>query len=119
MRVLICGDRYWADDLAIRTYILEHPDITTVIEGEQRGADIIARNIANDLHIKVLPFPANWDLYHKAAGAIRNKQMLDEGKPDLVVAFHNNIAQSKGTKNMIELAKKYSIPVELVRSNIS
>ena len=44
-----------------------------------------------------------------AAGAIRNGQMLTEGKPDLVVAFHGNISISKGTKNMVEQATKAGI----------
>lgn len=32
--------------------------------------------------------------------------MLDEGKPDFVVAFHNDITNSKGTLDMITRAKK-------------
>lgn len=46
---------------------------------------------------------------------IRNKQMLDEGKPDLVLAFHTDIENSKGTKNMIYQAKKRGIKVILIK----
>jgi hypothetical protein len=36
--------------------------------------------------------------------------MLDQGRPDIVLAFHANISQSKGTKDMVERAKKAGIP---------
>ena len=37
--------------------------------------------------------------------------MLDESKPDLVVYFHDDIENSKGTKDMITRAEKANIPV--------
>lgn len=60
------------------------------------------------------PFPADWKQYGKAAGPIRNKQMLDEGQPDLVLCFHDDIEKSKGTKNMYELAKARGIKTKLI-----
>ena len=50
----------------------------------------------------------------KSAGTDRNTQMLVEGEPSLVVAFHSNIAKSKGTKNMIKQAKDAGIETILV-----
>jgi len=41
--------------------------------------------------------------------------MLDEGKPDLVLAFHTDIKNSKGTKNMIQQAEKRGIKVILIK----
>lgn len=40
--------------------------------------------------------------------------MLDEGKPDYVLAFHNDIFNSKGTKDMLNRAKKAGVPCTLV-----
>ena len=60
-------------------------------------------------------FPADWKKYGRAAGPIRNKQMLNEGKPDLVLAFHTNIENSKGTKSMIQIAKKSEIKIILIK----
>jgi len=115
-RVLICGDRNWTGRVAIRSWLCKLQDLgyDTLIEGEARGADTLAREEAELLGLTVLKFPANWQRFHKAAGAIRNKQMLVEGKPDLVLAFHSDIEHSKGTKLMIELAKKAGIGVILV-----
>lgn len=52
-------------------------------------------------------FPADWDKYGKRAGYLRNVQMLDEGKPDLVVAFPGG----KGTAMMVKLAKERGVRV--------
>lgn len=117
MRVLICGDRGWTDKDAIRNVLAGLEDVTHVIEGEARGADTLAREVADEFGITVLPFPAKWTQYGRAAGPIRNKQMLDEGKPDFVIAFHNNITESRGTKDMLEQARKARVQTRLCTSN--
>ncbi len=63
--------------------------------------------------MNVEKYPAKWNLYGKGAGHIRNKEMIDKGKPDKVVAFHSDISKSKGTRNMINQAKKLGIPTEI------
>ena len=89
-------------------------DIECVIEGEARGADYLARLAAEELGIRVLPFPAEWKKYGKRAGSIRNQRMLDEGKPNFVLAFHNDIGNSKGTRDMVKRARKAGILVEII-----
>ena len=65
------------------------------------------------LRIPVEKYPADWTRYGYAAGPIRNQQMLDEGRPSLVLAFHNDFEHSKGTKDMIDKARKANIPAIL------
>lgn len=115
-RILICGDRNWRDGYLIELFLRDLPPSTgyTIIEGECRGADKMARLAAQRVGIPYLPFPAKWTEYGKAAGPIRNKQMLDEGKPDIVVAFHDDLEKSSGTKNMIEQAEAIGLPVIVV-----
>lgn len=85
-----------------------------VIEGGATGADTMSRVEAWRLKLPVMTFNANWvGLGHKA-GPIRNEWMRKYGLPDLVLAFHQNIDASKGTKSMIKLAKRYHIKVKLV-----
>lgn len=115
MRILFCGDRNWSHYKTIVDVMLELRP-TLVIEGEAAGADSMAREAAEDYLIAVLPFPADWKKYGRAAGPIRNSQMLKEGKPELVVAFHDDITTSKGTKNMVEQAKKNGIKVLVYNS---
>lgn len=114
MRVLICGDRNWTDRRTIHDELAAIPGVTCVIEGEARGADKIGRSVAESLGIPVEPYPADWARYRKSAGHIRNQQMLDEGKPDYVLAFHPDIAASRGTADMVRRADKAGIPFKIV-----
>jgi len=86
-----------------------------IIHGAARGADSIAGVMAEHLKCKVLAFPAQWDKYGRSAGPLRNQQMLDEGKPDIVLAFHASLAKSKGTKDMVRRATQARVPVKVIR----
>lgn len=115
MRVLVCGSRHF-DDIdkmsSVLTEVDEENRIDVLIHGAARGADTLAEQWAFRHDREILDYPANWDKYKKAAGPIRNTQMLKEGKPDLVVAF---MAQdSRGTKNMVEQATKAGVEVKII-----
>lgn len=101
----------------VQHYLKLDPELV-VIEGEASGADTIAREVAFELGIpedRVLRFPARWDDYpreqRKRAGHDRNTQMLREGKPDLVVAFHVDLMRSRGTINMVRQARAAGVEV--------
>lgn len=112
MNILICGDRNYKDWSKIQDYLETlDPMHDVIIHGAARGADRLAGNLATALHIKVLEFPAKWNEFERAAGPIRNQQMIDEGHPDLVVYFHDDINSSKGTKDMVTRATRIKIPV--------
>lgn len=104
MKVLVCGDRNYADYNAIKNYLLKN-NVSCVVQGEAPGADSLAKRAAQELGIKVLSYPANWSQLGLKAGPIRNVQMLSEN-PDIeqVVAFHDDIHNSKGTKHMVNHA---------------
>lgn len=72
-----------------------------LIHGCATGADIMAGEWAKANGIPVLEYPALWKLHNKRAGPIRNVQMLEEGNPDLVVAFPGG----RGTAHMVGIAK--------------
>ncbi len=109
MRVLICGSRNWKDYKAIEILITGFSKDTVIIQGMCRGADRIAKNVALKHGMAVEDYPAEWEKYGKSAGPIRNKRMLEEGKPDLVYAFL--LSQSRGTEDMIARARTSKIPV--------
>lgn len=113
-RVLICGDRHWDDYETIAMIVHSLPNDAVVIHGDAHGADTLAGQAAKKRGLKVQAFPADWRTYGPAAGPIRNKQMLKRGKPHRVIAFHRNIGGSKGTKNMVSIASKAGIPVEVI-----
>ncbi len=121
VRVLITGSRDWWDYdfifTAIRALHTRTP-ISLVIEGEARGADRIGRTVAQELGIPVATYPAKWDdhgIYKPNAGLLRNQQMLDDGKPDLVLAFHDDLAHSRGTADMVRRARIAGVPVQLYK----
>lgn len=81
--------------------------IGLVIHGAAPGTDSLANAWALKNNILVAPYPANWDEYGKAAESIRNKQMIDLGRPNGLVAFPGG----SGTTNVVALAKNADIPV--------
>ena len=110
MKVLVCGGRNFDDALTLGSWLGGiHKDhgISMLIHGDANGADRMAAKFAEWKGIPVKAYPADWQKHGKAAGPIRNRQMLDEGKPDLVVAF----AGGRGTANMIEQARKAGVKV--------
>lgn len=109
MRVLVCGGRDFTDKesaFAILDAYHSTIPITQIIEGGALGADRIGRDWAVANGVPHQTFPADWERYGRSAGPVRNQQMLDEGKPDFVLAFPGG----KGTANMVKLSKAAKIP---------
>jgi hypothetical protein len=123
MRVLICGSRDWDDQVAIWAVLwgletLHDDQQLTVIEGGAKGADrhawIWCKTVAAETTAHE-QYPADWERHGKAAGPIRNQQMLDNGKPDVVWAFVSKpLEESRGTYDMVKRAKAAGIPVYVV-----
>lgn len=116
MRVLICGGRNPSSEVcdAVWNWVMENCESgDVVIHGAARGVDEQAMIAAQTLPgVKHLPFAADWNKHGRAAGPIRNKRMLDEGKPDFVVAFPGG----RGTDNMISQAHAAGIEVREVEA---
>jgi hypothetical protein len=106
MKLLVCGGRDYLDFKRIREEVQKiNPD--TLVHGNADGADKIAGIVAENLGIKCEVYPANWKKFGPAAGPIRNQQMLDDAKPDLILAFPGG----KGTADMIKRAERAGIKV--------
>jgi len=113
LTILVTGDRDWhfGHHGALVLGVLEgfRESNPIIVHGAARGVDSIAEIMAQRLKYTVHPHPANWDQYHRAAGPIRNKEMLQEA-PDIVLAFHDNLTASKGTRDMVNQALKAGVP---------
>lgn len=130
MRVLVTGDREWDDPVAISMALngllkaaLNDWDVLIVISGNARGADRMAEawyggneDGEHAIHEAVFHeiYPADWKKNGRAAGPIRNQQMLDTGV-DICIAFHNTLSMSKGTQDMVKRCVKADVPVYNVR----
>lgn len=110
MKVLVCGGRNFNDAAKLYATLdrlhAQRP-VTGLISGNGRGADLLGERWAMSKGILVSLYPANWDEQGRAAGPIRNAKMIQEGKPDLVVAFEGG----RGTAHTVLLAKKCNIEV--------
>ena len=116
MKVLVCGDRNWINSTAMIREFEKLPKDTVIIEGDARGADKWAGKLGKSLFgFEIVVVPADWEKYGRSAGPIRNKVMLDM-KPDLVLAFHSNIEESKGTKNMVAIARRAGVDVKIFKN---
>jgi hypothetical protein len=104
MKVLVCGGRDYRDYSFVHHVLSTiHYDtpITLLVQGGARGADTLAKRWAQEHNIPVQQYDAEWEKYGRAAGFIRNSQMLHDTDPDLVVAFPGG----PGTLNMVQQAK--------------
>ena len=105
-RALVCGGRDFAD-YAFVERVLDYYSPTVVIHGCARGADSLADQWAFAHLIPVERYPADWRKHGKAAGPIRNAEMLHEGKPDVVIAFPGGV----GTAHMVKIARAKGVQV--------
>jgi hypothetical protein len=113
VRVLVCGGRDFNDREAVFTYLdrlHSQKPISHIIHGAARGADTLAGEWAGWAGVTVSPYPADWGTHGKAAGALRNRAMLVEGEPNLVIAFPGG----RGTADMVRRAEAAGIPVRQV-----
>lgn len=115
MRLLVTGDRMWRDTAllwrALDAFAATH-DLTTIVEGCALGADAAAEFWANAHLIELDHHPADWERLGKAAGIIRNVEMLNT-RPEHVLAFHADLEASRGTRHMVKIAGNAHVPVTL------
>ena len=88
-------------------YAQEEILVSEVVCGEARGVDEMGKKAAQAKNIPVKSFPADWSKHGKSAGPIRNREMAEYA--DALVAIWDG--KSKGTKNMIDTAKKLGLKV--------
>ena len=119
-RVIIAGSRDFNDYAKaareIDRVLCDLEGEICIVSGHCRGADMLGERYAAEKGIETCIFPANWRAFGKAAGHIRNNEMARfaaEGKGSLI-AFWDGM--SRGTKNMIELAKKHGLNVNVVNT---
>lgn len=116
-RILITGSRDWTDVDRIHRALVEvwnddlacDPEII-LIHGAATGADTIAGEIATAFGWSMEVYPADWERFGKAAGPIRNNQMVATGA-DVCLAFP--MAHSRGTVHCMKAAERAGIPVRV------
>jgi hypothetical protein len=111
-RIQITGARDYTDKIVVKQALKEFiPEYCVVVHGNCSGADKLCGEIATKLGFEVEVFPAQWNKYGRAAGPLRNIQMLDT-KPNVVLVFHRCVEKSKGTKHCATEAIKRNLLVK-------
>lgn len=115
-RILITGSRNWTDTKTVFSEISRYitqtcpmlvdgdghdvSDVVIVHGACPTGADWLAAEYAEVNFIRAEPHPAKWSTYGRAAGPLRNQEMVDLGA-DVCLAFIR--PESRGT---IDCAKR-------------
>ncbi|UMB52433.1 DUF2493 domain-containing protein [Lutibacter sp. A64] len=117
MKLIIAGTRTFNDYKKLCTEcdnILQDQNNIEIVSGAYyKGADKLGEQYAKERGYKITRFPANWKRYRRAAGPKRNEQMAEYA--DTLIAFWDG--KSRGTKNMIELAKTRGLKVRTIYNN--
>ena len=112
-RVVVAGSRNFDDykrlSAELDKFLVGKKNVT-IVSGTARGADRMGEQYAAEHGYKVEQFPAEWGVYHKGAGPIRNMKMVQSA--DAVVAFWDN--KSSGTRNIIDCARQENIPYKVI-----
>lgn len=115
-KVIIAGCRDLTDYELLREkcdYHLQNlrlEDIV-IVSGHASGADSLGERYAQERGFQLETYPADWQAHGRAAGPIRNAKMANVAHA--LIAFWDG--KSRGTKNMIETARKYNLKVAVVR----
>lgn len=113
MKILCCGDRHWSNYQAVLDHLSQYSKDTTVIYRDAKGADSCVDRAVSELGLIAQKLPAHWDDF-----GFTLDPMLDimgkDLKPDLVVAFHNNLKSSRGTAAIVNEAKSRGIRVAVI-----
>lgn len=113
MNILVAGSRNFKDkDLVIRWLsqnLLRGEDV--LINGNcKTGVDAWALTFAKNLNYEVRIFDPDWEKFGRAAGPIRNEEMVKVS--DKVVCFWDG--SSNGTKSTIDYTLKYKKDLEVI-----
>jgi YspA, cpYpsA-related SLOG family len=122
VRLLVCGSRTWTDYRLLRReieYVVGvefQAESFVLIEGDARGADRLAGELARARGWDLEVYPAHWQQDGRAAGMRRNARMLRQGRPDLVLAFVDKpLDHSRGTADMVRRARAAGVEVRVIQ----
>ena len=115
-RVIIAGTRDFRDYDLLKKYCdymlsqkTQSGEEIRIISGGAKGADALGEEYARERGFIIVRYPAEWEKYGRQAGPMRNREMA--ANADALIAFWDD--KSKGTKNMIEEAKKRGLKVAI------
>ncbi|KQN63869.1 MULTISPECIES: DUF2493 domain-containing protein [Rahnella] len=110
MRVLICAGRFYADIHTVERVLelyAHSQHIRVLIHGGHQSLGAMIERWARDADVHVVRYPANWALHGKYAEIRRNLFMIEDSRPDIILAFSGG----EDTAECIKLARQAGIKV--------
>ena len=116
MKIVIGGSRTYTDykafSEALDGVLTDIPkNEITILSGHCKVVDAMAERYAAEHKINLRVYPAEWSIYGRAAGPVRNRRMVENC--DLVIAFWDG--SSKGTRSLIDYAIKQGREVIVIK----
>ena len=116
MRLAIIGSRDFNDYELLENEVNKlrkrHKNINIIVSGGARGADTLAEQYADNHNLKKQIYHAEWNIYGKRAGYIRNQVIWDNC--DIIICFWDG--KSPGTKHSVDkFYQKDIIPFYLIK----
>lgn len=116
MHIIIAGCRDFNDYSVVEKEVMDFIGKVIgkieieIISGGATGADALGERFAKEHNLSLKIVPADWKTYGRSAGPRRNEQMARIA--GTLIAFWDG--KSRGTKNMIDTAKKLGLRVKVV-----
>lgn len=111
-RLLVTGSRDWTNKTLVEMALEDARHFlgedTVLVHGGAVGADTICANVWSKWGLPVEKHPANWGKHGRAAGPIRNQEMVDLGA-DLCVGFVLPYPKGRGTRDCLKRASEAGI----------
>ena len=117
IKIVIAGSRDYNNYAQAKEYIdyclsnIRKGNTIIILSGGCRGADMLGERYAKENGFEIEYYPADWERYGRSAGPKRNMQMAQNC--DCVICFWDG--ESKGTKSMIDYARKLHKPIRIKR----
>lgn len=112
-KVIVAGSREFDDYQFLKKkldfLLMNVKEEIEIVSGTARGADMLGERYANENNYNIISFKPNWNEFGKRAGYLRNEDMAKYA--NACVVFWMN--KSKGSKHMIDIAKKYNIKLRI------
>lgn len=112
-KILIAGSREYdnyEEAEAVLNEFFSDTEEAVILSGACRGADKIGERYAEEHGFEVKRYPADWKRYGRAAGPIRNEEMVRDA--DVIICFWNG--KSRGSRSLIEYAEKLGKKVFII-----
>lgn len=97
MKVAVVGSRGF-DDYGRLKAVLDGFNVTTIVSGGAKGADLLGERYADENNLEKLIFLPDWGTHGRAAGFVRNQDIIDNA--DMVVACWDG--KSRGTRDSMK-----------------